>query len=120
MAEIIRSYKVTAREFAIKTNYGDIVCIFGNHINGAYLAIPLLGLSVELADDGSVEDNTNRILDALDDVRPAGYKFKSINHMKNFSQEIAEIINPYITTEQSPEELMKSIMGIGGNSNERN
>lgn len=114
MAKIIREYKVTAREFSINTNIGEIICITGNHINGAYLAIPSLGMSVELTDDRNVEDNTNRILGALDDVRPAGYKFKSINHMKDFSQKIAEAINPYITeTEQSPEEFFKSIMGIG-------
>lgn len=96
MAEIIREYKVTAREFVIKTKDMEVTCIIGNHINGGYLAIPSLGLSVELTDDGNVEDNTDRILGALDDVRPAGYKFKSINHMKNFSQEIAEAINSYI------------------------
>lgn len=119
MSKIIREYNITAREFAIKTNLGDTVCICGNHINGAYLAIPSLELSVELTDDGNIEDNTDRIFGALDDIRPANYKFKSVEHMKNFSSDIAEAVNPYITTEQTAEEYLKSIMSTGGVANEK-
>ena len=117
MMEIIREYKVTAKEFVIKTNLGDTVCICGNHINGAYLAIPSYGMSVELADDGNIEDNTDRIQIAFDDVRN-----KQCNYIiatRDVSRNIAEAINPYITTEQTVEEYFKSIMGEEGNNNVR-
>lgn len=117
MSKIIKEFKVTAREFVIKTNLGDTVCICGNHINGAYLAIPRLELSVELTDDGNIKDNTDRIFGTLDDIRPAGYKFKSIEHMKNFSRDIAEAVNPYIITKQTTEEYLESIMGTRGKEN---
>lgn len=111
MSEIIKEYNVTAREFTIKTSIGDIVCICGNHINGAYLAIPSLELLVELADDGNIQDNIDRIFSVLDDIRPVSHKFKSVEHMKIFSKDIAGAINLYIFKVQSREEYFKSIRG---------
>lgn len=120
MAEITREHKVTAREFTIKTRDGNILCIVGNHINGAYVVIPSFGISTELADDGNIEDNTDRIIEAFDNSKNTWCFSSSPNVIGFLSREIAEAINPYITEiEQSPEEFMKSIMGIRGGINDR-
>lgn len=103
MSKIIREHHVTAREFVIKTSEGNITCIVGKHINGAYLAIPSYGVSVELTDDGNIEDNEYRISDVFDNLKDTQGLSSSFGHIEFVSREIAEAINPYITeTEQSP------------------
>lgn len=114
MAKIIREYKVTAREFSIKTNDGNVVCIVGNHINGAYLVIPSFGISVELTDDGDIEENKYRIIEAFDNSKNTWCYSSSPNVVAFLAQEIAEVINPYITTKQTAEEYLESIMGTKG------
>ena len=69
VSKIVREHHVTAREFVIKTSEGNIICIVGKHINGAYLAIPSYGVSVELTDDGNIEDNEYRISDVFDNLK---------------------------------------------------
>lgn len=117
MAKIIREYKVTAKEFSIKTNDRNVVCIVGNHINGAYLVIPSFGISVELTDDGDIEENKYRIIEAFDNSKNTWRYSSSPNVVAFLAQEIAEVINPYITTEQTAEEYLKSIMGTRGKEN---
>ena len=117
MAEIIREYKVTAREFVIKTKDLDVICICGTHINGAYFAIPSLQICGELSSFGNISDNKDRIWDLFYDKR-RNLSIPPQADRENLAEEIAEAINPYIIElKENPEEFFKSIMGVGGDHN---
>lgn len=65
--------KVTAKEINIDVNGYSFLCIFGEHINGGFLAIPNWNICVELsADANDFAYNSDQI-------------YMSIQHIKEFN-----------------------------------
>lgn len=60
-------YKVTAREDNINCHGLSFLCVFGQHINGGYVAIINWGVAAELsAHRNELDYNRRRISDALE------------------------------------------------------
>lgn len=96
MAKVNTQYGVTAMEYNITTHGLSFLCIFGEHVNGAYIAIVNFGISAELSALDDIGYNTMSILKGLliceDKWLP---KSKKVLH--EIAEEIAEAINPYIS-----------------------
>ncbi len=57
--------KVTAKEMNINAGGYSFLCIFGEHINGGFLAIPNWNVCVELSDANDFDYNSNSIYNAI-------------------------------------------------------
>ena len=62
--------KVTAKEINIDAGGYSFLCIFGEHINGGFLAIPNWNICVELSENkNDFEYNVSQIYIAISDIK---------------------------------------------------
>lgn len=56
---------ITVKEMNIVVDRYSFLCIFGEYINGGFLAIPSLNICVDLSDADDFNYNSSNIYDAL-------------------------------------------------------
>ena len=61
--------KVTAKEMNINAGGYSFLCIFGEHINGGFLAIPNWNVCVELGNKNDKAYNSDKIYKAIQDIK---------------------------------------------------
>jgi hypothetical protein len=61
--------KVTAKEMNINAGGYSFLCIFGEHINGGFLAIPNWNVCVELGNKNDMAYNSDKIYKAIQDIK---------------------------------------------------
>lgn len=96
MAKINTQYGVTAMEYNITTHGLSFLCIFGEHVNGAYIAIVNFGISAELSALDDIGYNTRNIFNGLEMCKD-GWLPEDREELYEIAEEIAEAINPYIS-----------------------
>lgn len=68
--------KLKVKEESISVGGFSFLCIFGEHINGGFLAIPNWNICCELGDANDFAYNTNKIYIALKHIKDLnGYYF---------------------------------------------
>lgn len=63
---VTHHHRATVQEISVEMNGFSFLCLFGRHINGAYISIVSLGVSAELSPSkNGVGYNSDRIFHAL-------------------------------------------------------
>lgn len=84
----IKEFSATAKELNIEIGGISFLCIFGKHINGAYLAIPNFGVATEMALD-DYDYNLKQLLNA----RMDGFNVDEVMDYEQYiAQELARIV----------------------------
>lgn len=67
--EELQMNKVAAKEMNIDVEGYSFLCIFGEHINGGFLAIPNWNVCVELGDENDFAYNSDRIYTTILNIK---------------------------------------------------
>lgn len=86
-------YKVTAREENINCHGLSFLCVYGQHINGGYVAILNWGVSAELSVHcNELNYNRKKILDALERSPYVSYLPSDLDARRAVARDLAMMI----------------------------
>lgn len=92
MAKVVGKYKADVQELSIDCKGLNFLTLFGNHVNGGYVAFPAYGVSAELAPN-DIHYNKDNIYEALKNSNDSWLP-KSDAALEEIALELSEVISP--------------------------